>query len=211
MATGGFLGSTVLEVGSDLFNVDDASTARPLVGLREAKDYLNIERDDDAEDEELRAAILTASALVEAETRVWRRGTFTETLQPARVICLGNLPVVSLVSITQEGTDVIDPAQYSVPASGIVEAKYLAPNPWGWWPNTNDLVFTYVAGETVIPLPVRQAVLVTVEHLWNEQRGPAALPLQSGEPEEFTPSIQYALPAAAEKLLEPWRKVPAIA
>lgn len=206
LATGGFLGSTVLVLGEDVFNVDDASTAAALVGLRETKEHLGIRASVTEHDEELRRVIVTASDLVERETRLWHRATVVEQFSPSRTLVLSSLPVVSVTSIDQQGST-IDPAGFEVSAEGILQPLYTA-WPWGLaWGNTNRITVTYEAGETFVPTPVREAVLHTVAELWESQQGPAALPLQGGGDEEQAPLRLDAIPPAAMRLLGPWLRV----
>lgn len=208
-ATAGFLGSTVVELGGDVFNVEPA-TSGALVGLREAKDRLGIERDIVDDDEEIRAMLVAASQLVEQETRLWHRATVTETFPAGRTPVLSQLPVVSVTSIGQVGSTPVDGSGVEVDPAGVLTPLY-GSVVWPWaWPNTNRLTVTYEAGEEVVPVAVRQAVLVTLDEMWSAQRGPAALPLANDD-DEFEASTGYALPAAAQKLLEPWRKLPGIA
>lgn len=209
-ATAGFLGPTVVKLGGDVFHVDDASTAVQLVGLRETKEFLNIPQDKTQDDEELRRKIVAASDLVEDATRLWHRATVVEEFTPARVLVLSSLPVVSVTSVEQSGST-IDAAAFEVSAAGILQPLYTA-NPWSaGWGNTNRVTVTYEAGETAVPPAVREAVLKTVLSLWESQRGASLLPLQGGLTDDQPPPTMDALPPEAERLLERWRKAPAIA
>jgi hypothetical protein len=208
-ATQGFLGSTVVELGGDVFNVESSATAGGLVGLRDVKERLGIERDIVDDDEQLRRMIVSASQLVEAETRVWHRCTVSELLHPGRVLVLSSLPVVSVTSLAQVGSDPIDATSFQADAAGVLAPLY-GVWPWAGWPNSNQVLVTYEAGEEVVPAAVQEAVLVTVDEMWSAQRGPANLPLADDEA-SFEATVGYALPAAAQKMLEPWRALPGIA
>lgn len=209
-ATQGFLGSTVLVLGEDVFNVQPAASGA-LVGLREAKDRLGIERDIVDDDEEIRSKILAASQLVEQETRLWHRVTVVESFRPGRTPVLSQLPVVSVTSLEQVGsTPVAGAGVVEVDEAGVLTPVYGAVA-WPWaWPNSNSVTVTYEAGEEVVPVAVQEAVLTTVEEMWSATRGPANLPLASDEA-EFEADTGYALPAAAQKALKPWRKLEGIA
>lgn len=209
-ATQGFLGSTVLVLGEDVFNVQPA-TSGALVGLREAKERLGIERDIVDDDEEIRSKILAASQMVEQATRLWHRATVVETFPSGRAPVLSQLPVVSVTSLEQVGSaPVAGAGVVEVDAAGVMTVLTGSVT-WPWsWPNTNRVTVTYEAGEEGVPVAVQEAVLATVEDMWSAQRGPANLPLASEEA-EFEAVTAYALPAAAQKALEPWRKLPGIA
>lgn len=207
-ATGGFLGSTVVELGGDVFNVAPA-TSGALVGLREAKERLGIEPDVTDDDEQLRRMIVAASQLVERESRVWHRCTVVEEFPPAARLVLSYLPVVSVTTIQQAGADPIDASGFEADAAGILTPLY---GVWPWqFPNTNKVTVVYEAGEQVVPEAVQEAVLLTLDDMWSATRGPAALPLSSEESAGYEPSVGYALPPAAEKLLTPWQNPPGIA
>lgn len=195
-ATGGFLGSTVLSLGGDVFHVDEpATTAVQLVGLAETKAYLNIP-ESTADDEELRAAIVSASMRVEDETQLWHRRTVTQTLAPAPTLVLASLPVLSVTSVTQGGVTT-DAGLYEV-QSGIIAS----PTGARLWPaGLGQVTVAYEAGVTAVPAVIREAVLVTVKALWRAQRGASRLPLQGGD-EQFAPPA--SLPLEALLLLRPY-------
>jgi uncharacterized phiE125 gp8 family phage protein len=210
-ATGGVLGSLVRKIGGDVFHVDSPSTAAQLVGLAEAKAHLNQSASVTTDDEELRRVIATASGLVEAETRLWHRSTVIEEYDPANRLYLRSRPVVSVTSVVQDGTTLGATTYELTPIGDALRAAAGGSAPWS---GTGKVTVTYVAGETVVPVPVRDAVLLTVAEIWKSQRGPAGLPLQGTagyEDVDAEPSIAYSLPYGAQKLLEPWVRGPLMA
>lgn len=64
----------------------------------------------------------------------------------------------------------------------------------------NEWVATKVTDTT--PAPVRLATLFLVDHLWESQRGPAAVPF--GEEDLVVASRGYAVPNRVRQLLEPY-------
>lgn len=209
-ATGGFLGSTVVKLAEDMFHVDDASTAVQLVSLRETKDFLNIAQDKTQNDEEIRRKIVAASAMVERATNLWHHTTVVETLPSTSPLFLTSLPVTAMISVQQDSTT-FDAATYRVTQYGELAPGYGYPYvPWATTASYADLTVTYEAGETTVPVDVREAVLKTVLDLWESQRGAASLPLQAGL-EEVEQVTLDALSAEAEKLLRPWLRGPVMA
>lgn len=53
------------------------------------------------------------------------------------------------------------------------------------------------------PAPVRLATLFLVEHLWESQRGPAAIPSAADELVTVT-GVGYAIPNRVKELLDPY-------
>lgn len=212
IATGGVLGSMVRKLGGDVFNVDSANTWVQLVGLLEAKEFLGKDPDRSDDDDELRRFIGAASELVENETRLWHRVNVVERLRPTTPLFLSSLPVVSVTAVEQ-GTTVFDVGTYRLdPVGALYPAYGSVYPPWVYTPSVDDVVVTYVAGEQVVPVAVREAVLLTLADAWETQRGPAALPLSDvGDQAEVLPRESWTLPPEALGKLAPWRKGPVIA
>lgn len=209
-ATGGVLGSLIRDYEPDAFHVDDASTGAPLVGLAEVKEFLGKDPDRHDDDEELRRFIRAASAAVEGETRLWHRATVVERLAPARTLLLASQPVSSVTSVVQ-GATTYAASTYRLTPQGYLTGAYGQTEPWSYGSGAADVVVTYVAGETIVPQAVREAVMLTVQDAWETQRGPA-LPLASGG--DFAPVVPrptWTLPPEAEGKLRPWLRPPGVA
>jgi hypothetical protein len=202
-ATGGVLGSNTRSWPDDVFHADDTTTAVRLVGLAEAKQHLNMTRTD--ADEELLEFIGRASAAVESHSKLWHRATIVETLDryPRRAIVLSKRRAVSVSSVVENGVT-IDPLTYQLAGQVLTRGYYsLAAN---WLAGPGALVVTYQAGETVVPLDVRQAVLLMLEHLWQTQRGPSSGRTSSaaGQEAAYDPRQSFSLPRRVQELLEPY-------
>lgn len=203
------VGADVLGAQTDVFNVDGPASSFPLLGLDEAKAHLNIAATVHDDDEELRRMIVSASALVEAETRLWRRRTVAQELDPRPRLYLTSRPVISVTSVVQDGATLTG---YELsPIGDVLRATAAGARPWS---GTGKVTVTYEAGETIVPPPVREAVLLTIAEIWKSQRGPVRSPLRGGsgyEDPDAEPSIAYALPYGAQKLIEPWARGPLMA
>jgi hypothetical protein len=76
---------------------------------------------------------------------------------------------------------------------------------WSWLWGVQNVTVAYVAGGTVMSAKVRQAVKVTLSHLWQTQRGGSGLP-QQGADDGYADgggmgASGWSLPRAVEQLL----------
>lgn len=198
---------TGANAGTDLqvFNVDDATSFAPLVGLDEVKDHLNIDQDDVSDDEELWRVAASASRRVEDETQLWHVATVVQTLPASDVLVLGSLPVVSITSVVQNG-ETTSADRYEL-QSGTLLAS---PTGARLWPAAlGQVTVTYEAGTTLVPSVIREAVLATVKHIWRQQRGASRFPLQ-GAPDQPATDPR-ALPPDALSLLRPYARIDGVA
>lgn len=163
---------------TDMFDVSEA--APPLiVGLAEAKAYLNIEDDDG--DEELRAFIEGVTEVVEnGDGNDFRgvgpvvRRTVTATIYP-NGSCVASLPyteVLSLTSAVDVGTGVTVSLTGYTFDQGVLRPAYGADLPLRPW------TITYVVGRPSLPANIRLGALEILKLAWNSQRG-------NGEPPAF--------------------------
>lgn len=198
-ATGLDLGSFVATWAPDIFHVDSAVTMAALVGLDEAKVRLNASKA--TNDAELLDFIMKASASVEARTRLWHRATITDTFRrrTIRTVYLRKAPAVSITSVVENGVT-LDAGTYQLGGgNGLIKPGS------SWSAGDGSLVVTYLAGETVVPLDVREGVLMLLEHMWSTQRGPVARSLSAAAAEaEYDPRSAYAWPRRVEEQLEPY-------
>lgn len=186
-----------------VFNVE--SLASPaIVSLAEVKDHLNLTVT--TYDEELRAAILAASAWVEERIGPVARRTVVETLTPAsgRLI-LSHAPVISLTSVVGAygagGTWTVGNL-YLDGAAGIVDTGYGVP--FG-----QTVTVTYVAGRAIVPPPVQWATKELVAWLWDTQRGPAQSSPAQADLGDFSGPMP-TVPHRIEQALAPYM-TPAVA
>lgn len=154
-------------VFTDVLDVTDVTVPTvPAVGLTEVREELTLTST--TSDDMLRRKILQATELVEDFTgRTWRRMTLVEKHDGSvQVIPLRRTPVQSVTSVTIAG----------VTATGWVldtNAGVIYRDPYrSWWTGgLQDVQVTYVAGPTVVPELVRGAIIDTVRHILNRQRG----------------------------------------
>lgn len=207
------LGGVTRDSPPDVINVDDATTWAPLVDLAEARRFLNFDDPDDtSDDEELRRFIVAASGLVEDETRLWHRTTVVERVPAARSLFLSYEPVVSVTSVVQDSTTFPASGYVLSPGGAVVAATTGATPAWMLTTSASPVVVTYVAGETLVPPKVQEAVLETLKNHWESQRGAAGVPLfGGGEEQQLPPTASLGLPPRAQSLLARWLKTSGIA
>lgn len=182
----------------DVFYVDPVAVV-PLVSLAEARQQCRI--GSTADDPILQRFMRVASDTCERRTQIWRRTTFSTTRDGGGGFVRLRAPVIEVISVLEDGT--------SVSATGYVldsvEGRLYRGTsscPMRWNDGRRNIIVEYVAGaaDGVIPEPIRQGVLLLVEHLWNTQRGGANLPRNAGAPDWALP-VGFTLPNA---VLEEW-------
>ncbi len=147
----------------EVFDVRD-STVPYIISLADAKQALNMTSTVD--DEELRTFV-GAGSLVVSRLRgeAVIRQTLVEEHRCNGRAALNCPPVLSLTSVVaMDGTYTWTVADLHVSPSGVVKPK----RGLGLF---GDVIFTYVAGYTVIPEDITQATRQIVQHLWETQRG----------------------------------------
>lgn len=157
---------------TDAFDVDSATPVM-LFSLKEAKEFLNIE--DSTDDEELRQAIASVTAVVEAEVGPCVRRTVTTTIYPTgniyKPVVLPDTHILSLTSAATVTGTTIDTTGW-IAEDGVIRSAgtvypYSLAMPWTPW------TITYVVGRAVIPPNVIQAAKEILKLAWAAQRGPA--------------------------------------
>jgi hypothetical protein len=174
---------------TDVFNVQEAA-APLIIGLDEARDYLNIPSGETVSDEELRGFIEAATRLIEEHVGPVVRQTriFTvKTYGPCIPLPFDPLSLTSGVLI-RSGTTV--DVTNMVVENGVLRSKTLASLPTEPW------TLTCVVGRTVIGANILKAAAEVVSDLWSSQRGAS---IRGGEPQR----IPYALSYKALNLLDP--------
>jgi uncharacterized phiE125 gp8 family phage protein len=189
---------------TDVFTVLDPAEL-PVVGLAEAKRYLNVTATTD--DEEIRRMLGVATDLCERYTgRALRRKTVTESHPSdgyASTLVLRQVPALSVTSVSENAT--------AVTASGytlrgdlglLVRGPATAPSTWAF----GTVTVVYVAGYADPPAVATEAVLVVLRHLWDTQTQ-SIRPAFGGSDgvDTYSPGAAYALPRRAEQLLAPLR------
>lgn len=192
----------VRKEGPDAFLVR-AATPGPLLGLAEAKQQLRITSVDTARDEELREYIEAATVLCEDHVgRSFRRQQVTETHDGGGcVLALRRTPVQSVTTVTESGTT-LTASDWVLDANAGLLYRGTTAAAIAWRYGVQNIIASYIAGASAPTSTVRQAVRVTLAHLWSTQRGPSNLPRQSGSVDEYAPGTAWSLPRRAEELLD---------
>lgn len=193
-----------LRFGPDTFLVRPGSPA-PLLGLAEARSHLGITGVNAERDEQLREFVEAATELCEDHCyRVFRRRTVVETHDggwPALV--LRHTPVQSITGVTENGV-ALTSADWTLDAASGLLYRGTTTATRCWAPGVQNIVVTDVVGATAPSSRVRQAVRVTLKHLWDTQRGGSGLPRQAGSAGEYVTAgapMPWSLPRRAEELL----------
>lgn len=175
--------------------------------LADAKDALNIPQATTTNDAEITAYIAAIESNLERATGgplVNRTVTERSEMQSFQtVIPVRQRPLVSVTSITPASGGTIDISgglDLDVNA-GLIRRKLGLPfyGPFfQWLPQVN---VTYVAGwGTAVPAAFNVAARIILQHLWETQRGPLAMPM-AGEQPVMVPGFGFAIPARAAELL----------
>lgn len=183
--------------GPDSFHVQDSTL--PAVGLVEVKAHLNITSTGD--DGELLSFIHAATAGIEAKVGPLTRRTVTQTHNGGTHSVLLSPPVVSVTSVTENGTTVPSTG-YSVSESGVL-TRVNGYSRSVWTDGFNNISVTFVGGRTSIPADLRQAVMVLVQHLWETQRG-RSVRQRGGD--EYVPGVTYTYPRRVLELIAPYEQ-----
>ena len=188
---------------TDVFTVLDPAEL-PVVGLAEAKRYLNVTSTSD--DEEIRRMLGVATDLCERYTgRALRRKTVAESFATdgyASTLVLRQVPALSVTSVSENGTAV---TSYTLRGDLGLLVRGSAVAPFAWALGTVDV--TYVAGYADPPQVAVEAVLVVLRHLWDTQTQSARPAFGGANVDDFAPGVRnaFALPRRAQELLAPLR------
>jgi hypothetical protein len=175
--------------------------------LQDAKDALNIPQATTTSDAEIASYIATIESNLERATggplvnRVVTERA--EMMAHQTVILVRQRPLVSVTSIASASGSAIDISgglDLDVNA-GLIRRKLGLPfyGPFFTW--LPQVTVTYVAGwGTSVPAAFGSFARIVVQHLWNSQRGPAALPMGGGEM-VTVPGFGFAIPNMAAELL----------
>jgi hypothetical protein len=176
--------------------------------LGDAKDALNIPQATTTYDSEIQGYIATIQSNLERLTggplvnrTVVER---TEMMSAQTVIPVRQRPLVSVTSITGAAGGAIDISaglDLDVNA-GLIRRKLGWPfyGPFFQW--LPQVTVTYVAGwGTSVPSAFNVFARIVLQHLWETQRGPLAMPM-AGEQPVMVPGFGFAIPARAAELLQ---------
>lgn len=180
--------------------------ATDVITLAEAKDQLNIPRDNTASDAELAGYVAGASRACERYVGAVVHRTVVERFDGGRAqVLLTTLPVVEATEVKDTGA-VVEAGGYTVAKSGVL-SRVAGPSLMPFLPGVQTVEVTYTAGqvatlaEVAEALPhVRLAALIILQHMWETQRPAARGPFdQQGD--DFDPRYAYSIPRRAQELL----------
>lgn len=180
-----------------------------LVSLEDARAHLNFTATTD--DEELRAFVDRATAILEAEfNRALVRRTWTAEKHSGGVpfVALRHAPVISVTTATEDGSVVASTGYDLDGATGHLYRLSGAYSGDCWSSGLRNVSVTYVAGYTDPPRAAVQAVLELTRHLWDTQRVDRAGGRRPAG-DDYTPGTSYSLPHRVVELMEPLRRRPA--
>lgn len=193
-------------VFTDVFHVRDPADL-PIVGIGQVRDYLNFQVGDSSQDQQLQFFSDVATDLCERHRPI-RRRTFTEKLSGGGPVVLTQSPVISIGSVTEDGT-VLSGSDYFVDNRSGLLYKGTTTAPYSFNPGVNNVEVTYVAGYTDIPALAQAAVLEQTRHLYMTQRG--SRPSFNGGSPDPLPGSAYVLTYRVQQLLDALGRVPGLA
>lgn len=166
--------------------------------VAEVQEHLEDEADPDLLDRLLRAAEGLVAEYVGSP------------LQPTEVVEAHTLgtPIVLAQSRVLGPVEVLDADSQLVTGYEVNPAGILT-RPFGYLSTGARVTVRYTAGFDPLPDPVRLAVLYTVQHAYEAQRG--AVVGDAGADESFVVSRGFALPNRAKEYLAPYARGPVVA
>jgi len=195
VATGANAGAFV-----DIFYVVGADS-RQIISLAEGKSHLRMPVDETTHDEDLMSFIWAATGVVELYVGAVVRRTHTQTFDgtgQSRLL-LSHIPVLSITSVTEDGTTV-DPSGYKINKPAGVLVRVAGSADYAWRPGVQNVDVVYVAARSDVEESWRLAAKIIVKHMWETQRAAAPGPMTQGN-EDFDPRYTYSIPRRALELL----------
>ncbi|MFI6249045.1 hypothetical protein [Streptomyces sp. NPDC051016] len=172
-----------------------------IVTLAAVKAQLNIDDSDSTHDVELQLFADAVTIPIERELgRVVEVRTFSDEIRltGGRTFQLSRTPVVSMTSLTSlDGTRTWDVSPSAIYVDKEAGRVTLLTGP----AVTGSALALYQAGEIETEANTRLAALITIQHLWETQRGAMGVQL-GGEGETWVPGKGFALPRRAIELLD---------
>ncbi|WP_141579660.1 head-tail connector protein [Actinomadura sp. WMMA1423] len=180
--------------------------ATDLFTLEDAKAQLNIDPDNTDSDAELAGYISGVTRVVERYVGAVIHRTVTEQFDGgAGEVLLSNIPVASVTTVTDSGTD-LEAGAYSATESGVL-SRVAGAARTAFLPGLQSVQVVYVAGKVADTTAVkdelaevRLAGLIILQHMWETQRPAAAGPFSQAS-DDFDPRYAYSVPRRAQELL----------
>jgi hypothetical protein len=180
---------------TEIFNVETADIS--IVSLADVKTQLT--KTSTTNDEDLRSWIMSASENIEKTQGICAIRTFTERIYGRWSFVLTNKPVVSITTFTPvyPWTPALAAADVTLDTTTGVVSRL---DGWEFW---GPYDVTYKAGRAVIPVSLRRACMLIVQHLWESRRaGNTATPSYAEQDTVTLPGWGYAIPNQAAQLLD---------
>lgn len=193
---------------SDSFYVEPAEWSG-LVGIQDAKDYLN--KTTDTDDDELADFILAATAAIESYcNRRFRSSPETLTFNGSEFMDAIPLPAETsaVASVTENGTALAGTGFAFDASTSLLYRLTSNYGSWPWQRGVQNVTVELTRGSDSLPADVRHACLSMVKHLWETQRGNQPTVLGGGGETEWNPIGTYSIPRRVQELIDPYR-VPA--
>ncbi|MFI6819263.1 hypothetical protein ACIBG7_43230 [Nonomuraea sp. NPDC050328] len=171
-----------------------------LVTLEEARAQLNRAASASATDAEILRVIEAVTAPIERIAGAVLPTPHTEVYAGGgRAIVLAHAPVLTVTSVGLAVGGELAADGWRLDRTSGVLTRLAAGSPSIWEPG--QLTISYVAGLPSIPPHVRMAALITVQHLWELQRGSRDQRFTGSSDQAWTPAMGFALPHRAMELL----------
>ena len=181
------------------------TTIGGIVSLEDVQAGLSNTNSDD--DETLRSLILMASDICEQRTGIWRRQTLTGTFDGGGDKLHLRRPVVSVTSVTENGTTIAASGYTLDTARGwLWRGGQTTPMCWYW--GRQNITVTYVAGAPsgIIPEPIRKGVIELARYQFNQSRG-GGLPRNAGFDGVIDPASGWLIPRPVTQAWQPYAPV----
>lgn len=200
------VGGLPVKFGPDTFHVR-ATAPPPLLGLAECRKILGLGLDT-SRDELVREYLEAATELCEDHTgKSYRRQVFVDTFDGGDCsLLLRHIPVQSVTTVVESGITLTNGTGVDWTLDQASGLLYRGPSltflPWRW--GRQNIVVTTVAGAPTVGARIRQAVRVTLQHIWATQGGASGAPRRAtgASVDEYSyRTAGFSLPHAAEELL----------
>jgi len=196
----------LVKFGPDVFNVR-AALPGALLGLAEARQLLGLGTDTQR-DEQLREYLEAATELCEDYTgQSYRRRTCTETYDGGKTAIRLRVPPAQAITSASESGTVLPASGYVLDANSGLLYRGSTAGALVWQSGVQNITVVYTTGATQASARIRQAVRVTLIHLWHQQGGASGGPRRAlgsnVDDQSTTNGMAWALPRAAEELLAP--------
>lgn len=171
-----------------------------IVTVAEVKTHLNIPATDTSQDAELAGFVEAATPVIEHITGpVVARSVVENHDGGCDAIVLRQPPVVSVTSVTEDGTTVAS-SEYTLSDSGVLYRTYGV-----WMPGRGKVRVTYQAGRSPVPASIALAAKELIRVNWRPQQGGNFSPFDGGPGDVGAgePRLGFFVPNRVVEMLVP--------